>query len=423
MDAHVQSLELRLHVNVHVTNAIIMPSAKLARMSLNHSNSTDCFKFDKKQIIAALVAKATIGSLAFVGCLLVILSVVWFKGHKRFVYRLTVYFMTANLLQSFAQVFGVISVDYDYEEEIATVREGWETACVAFGFIDQVSMWMSNCAIIWIVLYLLSSIYRLFHVQYQRLNIQNKGFGIWEVCGLFSIILIPVALNWIPFLWNMYGFAGLFCWIKQVSENDCSDRQLSTKLMFTLSYGPLLFLLLCGFLSLFILNAILLWSVYMKAYDDDHSPLIVKKVLQPARRVTAIVVLILIVYSFQFAITVANRLYSITHPNDYPVYPLWLVHAVVSPSQLLIFLFVAFALHIWKTFTEFRQKHKEQRNEKSLSSTHADSIVRYGTDQGSNAGTCQSTASFIVPPELDDIEEQLVIRGEASCETSYTSAV
>lgn len=358
-------------------------------------NSTDCFKFDRREITAAIGAKAAVGSLAFVSCLLVIFSIVWFKAYKRFGYRLILYLMIANLLLSISHVLGVIPIDYDYDEQIASVREGWETACAVFGFLNEFSMWMANCMIVWIVFYLQSSVQRfisLYRVQYyQPLNSisQSKRFGIWEICRvLIACFIMPIILNWIPFIWNMYGFSGLSCWIKLVSNDDCSDRYLSAILMFTISYGPLLLLLFYSFCALFVMIAILQWSF------ERYQNLLKIKVLKITARKMATLVVILLVYSSLFAVTIVNHLYSVIYPTDYPVYPLWLASALASPGQILLILPIAY---VWKTF-ESDQGHRHQQ---------------------ASAESAASYASYVVEPELDDIEEPLVIEGEASCETSY----
>ena len=366
-------------------------------MSQNHSNTTNCFKFDKKEVVSAFVAKATVGSLAFVGCALVILSIVRFRGHKKFMYRLVIYFMTADLLQSFAQVFEVASVSYNQDQKIAHVRKGWEVACVAFGFMDQVSMWMSNCVIIWIMLYLLSTVCHLVRVQNHDdfatsdENVSNVGCNrsrLKEVCGILLVLVTPFTFNWVPFLWSMYGFSGLFCWIKEVSNNDCNDRRLSTILMFTMSYGPLLLLVFCGFLCFLTVITLLCISLYSIELDkqlDDQVKERVKKRLKNARMEMAIILAFPLVYCSLFAVIVANRLYSVTHPNNHPVYPLWVAHVIASPGRLLVSP-IAFLCHpyVWKTL--LRQR-------------------RYGDYS-------DSSPAYTVPPELDDIETPLVIHGE-----------
>ena len=377
-------------------------------MSSNSSNTTNCFKFDDREVVSAFAAKATVGSLAFLGCLLVILSIVGFKGHKRFTFRLVVYFMIADLLQSFAQVFEVASVSYDPDRDIAYVRKGWETACVTFGFMDQTSMWMSNCVIVWIMLYLLSKVYYLLCVRYYRhannpaVNVDEPNHNrtssicrnqkLKEAFGILLVIVIPFTFNWVPLLWNMYGFSGLFCWIKEVSNNDCSDRRLSTILMFSMSYGPLLLLVFCSFLCFLVVTSLLcvaLYSTNANKNIDDQFKRRLKRRLTIARREVMIVLAFPLVYCTLFAVVVANRLYSLTHPVSHPVYPLWVAHVIASPGRLLVSP-IAFLCHpyVWKTLLRHRR----------------------GNGESSDA-----SGVYTVPPELDDIEQPLVIKGERQC--------
>lgn len=314
-------------------------------------------------------------------------------------YRLVIYFMTADSLQSIAQVFEVASVSYDYDQKIAFVRRGWETACVAFGCMDQVSMWMSNCVMIWIMLYLLSTVYRLLCVQYRgnyaitnveevtKCTLNQCNLRVKEAFGILLVIVIPLTFNWVPFLWDMYGFSGLFCWIKAVSNNDCDDRWLSTILMFTMSYGPLLLLVFCGFLCFLVVMTLLcisLYSVDANQQLDDQAKEKLKRRLKIARREVAIVLAFPLVYCTLFSVVVVNRLYSLTHPDSHPVYALWVAHVIASPGRLLVSP-IAFLCHpyVWKTLL-----HRRKSESSDMS------------------------AVYTVPPELDDIEEPLVIGGE-----------
>lgn len=138
-------------------------------MTPSHSNSTStsCFRVGKDVAFAALALKSFIGVLGFAVCLLVIVLIIVFKAHKKFVYRLVIYFMMADLIQCVCQVLETVPVTYDQDKYIAFVEKGpWENACATFGFMDQLSQWMSNCVIIWIMIYLLSKVYGLLCVQH-----------------------------------------------------------------------------------------------------------------------------------------------------------------------------------------------------------------------------------------------------------------
>ena len=315
-------------------------------------------------------------------------------------YRLVIYFMLADLLQSVAQVFEVASVSYDHEQEIAYVRGGWETACVMFGFMDQVSMWMSNCVILWIMFYLLATVYRLLCFRYRDSITMDSGNAsrlcghkVKEVFGIFLVIVIPFTFNWVPFIWRMYGFSGLFCWIKEVSNNDCNDRRLSAILMFTMSYGPLLLLVFCGFLCFLIVTTLICCSLHSLEANEQLENQVkerLKRRFKRARLEVTIILVFPLVYCSLFAIVVANRLYSITHSSSHPVYPLWVAHVIASPGRLLVSP-IAFLCHpyVWKTL--LRRKH--------------------------NVDYESSSAAYVVPPELDDIDEPLVIRSKMSYES------
>ena len=109
--------------------------------------------------------------------------------------------------------------------------------------------------------------------------------------------------------------------------------------MFTMSYGPLLLLVFCGFLcflTVITLLCISLHSIELDKQLDDQVKERVKKRLKNARMEMAIILAFPLVYCSLFAVIVANRLYSVTHPNNHPVYPLWVAHVIASPGRLLV---------------------------------------------------------------------------------------
>ena len=317
--------------------------------------------------------------------------------------------MSADLLQAFTQVFEVASVSYDPQLETVSVREGWGTACVVFGFMDQVSMWMSNFVIIWIMLYLVSLAYHLRRVQGSELtHSSNQTFMTQATCflcrsicrevvGVLVVVALPFMFNWVPFLWNMYGLSGLFCWIKEVSNGNCNDRTLSTVLMFSMSYGPLLSLVFVGFLCLLAITLILCRGSTLNRKDaQSESESAVRKRFKEGLKEMSFVLVFPLLYDLLCLIIIANRLYSVTHSDAKPLYPLWIAHVTASPGRLLVSP-VAFMLHpyAWKTLI----CHKRETDDID---TH-----------------------FIVPPEDEDIEEPIIIRGTEYDKTygTYTTGL
>ena len=167
-----------------------------------------CHRFDDEQVTIAVASRVTMSSLAFVACAVVIAVITAFKGYRRFMYRLMSYFMTIDLLTSLAELFEAASVSYSSKLGAPSIRDGWGDACVAFAFMDQVFMWMSNCVILWIVLYLMSLVYDLYRFDKQGSeNHVTTRFTKSRLCkegiGITLVITVPFTFNWVPFLWNM----------------------------------------------------------------------------------------------------------------------------------------------------------------------------------------------------------------------------
>ena len=295
-------------------------------------------------------------SLAFVACTMPVIAVIIAsKGYKRFMYRLMAYFMTVDLLTSIAELFEAASVSYSSDRGTPSIRDGWGGACVAFAFMDQLLMWMSNCVIAWIVLYLMLLVHRLYHLNHHNNNNQpsrnsQNSFAVWwkykETIGLILVIAVPFTFNWVPFIWDMYGLSGLFCWIKEVSSTgDCSARQLSTILMFSMCYGPLLFLIICGFLCFVAFTVALCIGSHL-----THATQEAKERFKIARKEIAFILAFPLLYYSLFSVAVVDRLYSLKHDNSAPFYPLWIAHVIATPSRLLVSP-IAFLCHpfVWKT--------------------------------------------------------------------------
>ena len=85
---------------------------------------------------------------------------------------------------------------------------------------------------------------------------KNKISAKTEWVGLFFLLIFPNTFNWIPFIWDMYGISGLWCWKKE-SRGYCEDYELGLTLIFTLFYGPLIIIITFSFVSLMATTSIL----------------------------------------------------------------------------------------------------------------------------------------------------------------------
>ena len=81
-------------------------------------------------------------SISFVINCIAIAVLCYFKSYKRFVFRLVLCLMTTHILEVLVQILELVPVNH--KSEHVAVRDGWESVCAAFGFLDQVTIWMSN---------------------------------------------------------------------------------------------------------------------------------------------------------------------------------------------------------------------------------------------------------------------------------------
>ena len=68
-------------------------------------------------------------------------------------------------------------------------------------------MWMSNCVIVWIILYLMSLVYDLYCFDKQASANETNDATESRLCkegiSIVLVITVPFTFNWVPFLWNM----------------------------------------------------------------------------------------------------------------------------------------------------------------------------------------------------------------------------
>ena len=298
-------------------------------------NSTDyplvcCNEFSASVANDIFYIKVSLGSVGIVLCLLAILIIgVTKKYRKDFVYRLLMYVMVVNSFQALCQVLHVIPVEVT-SDDLLLIRNGtgWSDVCAAFGFLDMTTSWMSNLVIIWIMLYALNlNCGRIHHRQPVEKCKSHTG----ELVGICILFVSPFLFSWIPFVKDMYGVSGPWCWIKILSENGCYDdsnfQHLSLTFMVTMFYGPLfcisIFVVICTIASIFLL--------LKHRHTEPRLPF--------QRTKTVILFTYALFYFFFWIFPMVNRIYSFIHFNssDRPAYyPLWIAHAVADSSCILV---------------------------------------------------------------------------------------
>ena len=280
--------------------------------------------------------KTSIASLAIIACGLVVFLILCFKGYREFVYRLVLYLMIPDILESLTNILEWLPV-HSGDNGVVSVKQGWGGMCTAVAFINQISLWMESLVICWIVLYMLTLTIRILKTptEYDQLPDDNEVRGIkFSKAKLFGIrfcMFFPFMFNWLPFIWDMYGLSGAWCWIKLTQGNWHSDYKMGLSLMLALLYGPLLLVILSGF-SIFVFITIAL-CVKVRGHLNENA----------MYRRGVLEMLLLKAYpiidSIICSLLVVNRIYYSVYivPNGlHPSYPLWLAHTIADPARELI---------------------------------------------------------------------------------------
>ena len=314
-----------------------------------YANGTDqCTEFSKKVANDIFIIKVVFGSLGALMSLMVIILIGATKIYKQFVYRLVVYLMIVNVLQALCQVLEVIPIEVTDDEHI-TIRNGtaWTDVCGVLGYLDIVTFWSGNFVIIWTMLFMLKLSWKIH--SHQETTAQSQTFSqqrkykAHEVLGVIFILVCPFLFGWIPFVNDMYGASGPWCWIRTINKNGCGDasfQQLSLILMMVMFYGPLIGILTFGLLCMLTV-ILLLWRSSRHLHGGNRQK------RQNSMKEIGIVLVYPIVYCVFCSFLVADRIYNSS--NYYPFYPLWITLAVADPARIVIPA-AAFLLHphVWK---------------------------------------------------------------------------
>ena len=233
------------------------------------TNSSDfdserCLEFSRSTANTLLGIKVGLDAVGIIASLTVVIIVCILRNYKRFMYRLVIYLVAANILQALFQILGLIPVQVMSEDDQVSVREGtgWFSACQTLGYLDLVTFWMENLIIIWIMLAMVWRLQRLQKGRYQDTEAdvkQIRNSRRWEFAGIITVLFSSFLVSGIPFIFNMYGLSGLWCWIKIVGKNGCTANtnlaRDSLILSLFMSYGPLLIVTIFSLVSMIVICA------------------------------------------------------------------------------------------------------------------------------------------------------------------------
>ena len=197
-------------------------------MSSNSTNDSNCLRILAEEFDTWRVAIISVCSSSSLACVLAIVFILASKVYKKFVYRLTLYLIIVALLEPVVSILDVLPV-YRNGTAVA-VREGFEGFCSLVGFLSVVVTWMELLVICWIVLYLVMVL--VFRHSANAIKVK------YEACGLAVVLLLPLVVTWVPFVYDMYGLSEETCWIKLSKNNTCDYDSIGLTFMFVFSYTP-----------------------------------------------------------------------------------------------------------------------------------------------------------------------------------------
>ena len=316
------------------------------------------------------------------------------KTYKRFVYRLLVYLMVVTIVHAVIHIIQFVPIKVEDDKHIALRKGGgWKVVCEALGYLDVVVSWMGNLIIVWTILYMLALSWQVYRLQTGH-TIQPQSKRVYtshcqctsqtrEAMSVFLVLFSPFLFGWIPFVMNMYGVSGLWCLIKTANEDGCDEskfRKLSLVLMMVFIYGPLMIIIVFGFISMTTTVLLLFKSLKSDWHGEKHR----KKVNLTMKEIVTVLIFPLI-YCICTLLMLVDRIYSFSHARatDHSAYySLWIVHSIADPSRFAIPAFAfLFNPYVWKNI----------KSQRSLS----------------------HDTYYDVTPEDDDIDERITIRPTA----------
>ena len=353
-------------------------------------DSKRCLNFTIQNAHAVFDVKLSLGAITVVANLLAIILIIASRRFRDFLYRLVVYLLVTDILQAIAICLALFPITVPDANNPAQVRDnssaGWLDLCAATGFILMTTMWMGNVVIIWIMGHLLLLGWR----EQRSHNERGKNTPVHtpctkkEILGLLFLFFGPILIGWIPFVLphEMYGISGLWCWIKEYHKY-CGDLKAETLIVvFIFFYGPLVLIVLFSLICMILTIILVCHGAVMRHFSVDHHQ----------RRMKEIIIALAypMLYCTVCLILLANRVYSVSKPNNPPNLGLWYAHTVADPVRVLLPA-VAFLLHpfVWR---DLCNRGRSQQADRQIQRQHE-------RDEPNKAG----------PEEPSDAEDDLLI--------------
>ena len=250
------------------------------------------------------IVEVTVRSISVISvvCAVIVLVLIFLLQRYKFVsQRLILYLVIATLLDAIEVSLGGIDLTHSI-------------VCAIDGFFRTLLRWN---LIVWVCNITANLFWNVVVGKPTNLNL--------EIVYIVVSFIVPISFSVVPFVDNSYGPAGIWCWIS-------SKREIGKILRFVTFYVPIWILIGVIFIVYLIIIVKLIWEV--RKWDNYSSKKDMKK--KRIRKEIKTLFLYPIFFLLVNIFPIVNRIQNAFVP-DHPLFPLYLLHAISSPTQGLGF--------------------------------------------------------------------------------------
>ena len=281
-------------------------------VNLSASYSNVCSVFDTYPYVIVAAVSSGSAMVSALCCIFVICLVFFLKKHQFFIQRIILYHCLAALLRSLSVVLRLHRLGYQVESTAL------DTLCIISGFTSQLTLWIIMMDYSMITFTLLMT--AVFHKNVARLE------GLYVVL----IFVFPLTFNWIPFMSDSYGEAGVWCWIRNVNYDDCSQHRLGEIFIIVLWYVPFFSLMVVIILTYSFTIVYVARQRYCKSEKNTYDPEMERLKKHLNKEVWPLLF-------FPFGAIFLNLFLFIssfyTFVGADPSYPVWVLHGIFAELQ------------------------------------------------------------------------------------------
>ncbi len=278
---------------------------------LDNSNGTLCLaSFTEQQLRILGISQAVVAMMSTVACILVLGIIVIFKKYTCQTQRLIVYLTIAVLLLNIG--YTVRGFGYNM------VRQG--PFCSGIAFYTQYN---GGCVLLAVFCIIIEMFIHSGVFQGQNLKFDKFYFP--------AIFLLPLLVDWIPFINHAYGPTKTWCWIRSQNVDTCDLFLYGLILQYVLWFVPVFIAIIVGTI-LYIISYITIarQSRSYTATLDPTSQQTRNDILSEIKQYKWYLLIFLIFNGIPF---VARVIVDIYPRSQTATFALWVIAAVLQATQ------------------------------------------------------------------------------------------